>query len=37
MRNFCDLIGLEQLYFSGILALTTRENYKTFGGSSVNK
>ena len=37
IRNFCDLIGLEQWYFSFILKTPSCENHKPFAGSSINK
>ena len=36
MRNFCNLIGLEQWYFS-LTEIPTVGNYKPFAGSSINK
>ena len=36
MRNFCNLIGLEQWYFMKS-EIPTCENYKPFAGSSINK
>ena len=36
MRNFCNLIGSEQWYFS-LIEIPTCENYKPFVGSSINK
>ena len=36
-RNFCNLIGLEQWYFSLTWNTLTCENYKPFAGSSINK
>ena len=36
MKNFCNLIGLEQWYFS-LIEVPTCENYKPFVGSSINK
>ena len=37
MRNFCNLIGLEQWYFSAQFEITTCENNEPFAGSSINK
>ena len=36
MRNFCNLIGLEQWYFS-LIWNTYMWKLQTFGGSSINK
>ena len=36
MTNFCNLIGLEQWYFS-LIWITYMWNYKPFAGSSINK
>ena len=36
MRNFCNLIGLEQWYLS-LFEKPTCENFKPFAGSSINK
>ena len=34
MRNFCNLVGLEQWYFS-LIEIPTCENYKPFAGSGI--
>ena len=34
MRNFCNLVGLEQWYFS-LIEIPTFENYKPFAGSGI--
>ena len=34
MRNFCNLVDLEQWYFS-LIEIPTYENYKPFAGSGI--